>query len=81
MDCRENWKKVLFSDKSHFCSRLSAWLQLGGGHGGRVLPIFKMGGHNIPCPPLFDLLEFNQTHNAALFSSKCETFVFQIHHT
>ena len=28
-----------------------------------------------------DLLEFNQTHNAAMFSSKCETFALQIHHT
>jgi len=28
-----------------------------------------------------DLLEFNHTHNAAMFSSKCETFVLQIHHT
>jgi len=27
-----------------------------------------------------DLLEFNQTHNAAMFSSKCETFALQIHH-
>jgi len=28
-----------------------------------------------------DLLEFNQTHNAAMFSSKGETFALQIHHT
>ena len=28
-----------------------------------------------------DLLEFNQTHNAAVFSTKCETFALQIHHT
>jgi len=28
-----------------------------------------------------DLLEFNQTHNAAMFSSKCETFALLIHHT
>jgi len=28
-----------------------------------------------------DLLEFNQTHNAAMFSSKCETFALQIHRT
>jgi len=27
-----------------------------------------------------DLLEFNQTHNAAMFSSECETFALQIHH-
>jgi len=26
-----------------------------------------------------DLLEFNQTHNAATFSSKCETFALQVH--
>ena len=26
-------------------------------------------------------LSFNQTHNAAILSSKCETFVLQIHHT
>jgi len=25
-----------------------------------------------------DLLEFNQTHNAAVFSSKCETFALQV---
>jgi len=25
-----------------------------------------------------DLLQFNQTHNAAMFSSKCETFALQI---
>jgi len=25
-----------------------------------------------------DLLEFNQTHNGATFSSKCETFALQI---
>jgi len=28
-----------------------------------------------------DLLEFNQTHNAAMFSSKCETFALQVHHS
>jgi len=28
-----------------------------------------------------DLLEFNQIHNAAMFSSKCETFALQMHHT
>jgi len=28
-----------------------------------------------------DLLEFNQTQNAAMFSSKCETFALQVHHT
>jgi len=28
-----------------------------------------------------DLLEFNQIYNAAMFSSKCETFALQIHHT
>ena len=27
-----------------------------------------------------DLSEFNQTHNAAMFSSKCEIFDLQIHH-
>jgi len=27
-----------------------------------------------------DLLEFNQTHNAAMFSSKREIFALQIHH-
>ena len=26
------------------------------------------------------LLEFNQTHNAATFLSKCETFALQVHH-
>jgi len=26
------------------------------------------------------LLDFDQTHNAAMFSSKCETFALQIHH-
>jgi len=25
-----------------------------------------------------DLLEFNQTHNAAMFSSKCKTFALQV---
>jgi len=30
---------------------------------------------------LSDLLEFNQTHNAAMFSSKGETFALWIHHT
>jgi len=29
----------------------------------------------------YDLLEFKQTHNAAVFSFKCETFALQIHHT
>jgi len=28
-----------------------------------------------------DLLEFNQIHHAATFSSKCETFALHIHHT
>ena len=28
-----------------------------------------------------DSLEFNQTHNVAMFSSKCEIFALQIHHT
>jgi len=28
-----------------------------------------------------DLLVFKQTHNAAMFWSKCETFALQIHHT
>jgi len=28
-----------------------------------------------------DLLEFNQIDNAAMFSSKCETFALQICHT
>jgi len=28
-----------------------------------------------------DLLEFNEVHNAATLSSKCETFALQIHHT
>jgi len=28
-----------------------------------------------------DLLEFNQTHNVGTFSSKCETFALQVHHT
>ena len=28
-----------------------------------------------------DLLEFNQTHHAATFSSKCETFALEIYHT
>jgi len=28
-----------------------------------------------------DLLQFNQTHNVAMLSSKCETFALQIHHT
>jgi len=28
-----------------------------------------------------DLPKFNQTHNAAVFSSKFETFALQIHHT
>ena len=27
-----------------------------------------------------NLLEFNQTHNAAMFSSKCEIFALQIDH-
>jgi len=27
-----------------------------------------------------DLLEFNQTHNAAMFLSKCEIFALQIDH-
>jgi len=27
------------------------------------------------------LLDINQTLNAAMFSSKCETFALQIHHT
>jgi len=27
------------------------------------------------------LVEFDQTHNAATFSSKFETFVLQVHHT
>jgi len=27
------------------------------------------------------LLELNQTHNAKMFSSKCETFALQMHHT
>jgi len=30
---------------------------------------------------LSDLLEFNQTHNAATFSSKCETCALHVHHT
>jgi len=28
-----------------------------------------------------DLLEFNRTHNAAVFSFKCETLALQIYHT
>jgi len=28
-----------------------------------------------------DLLEFNQTHNAAMFSSKCEIFAVQVRDT
>jgi len=28
-----------------------------------------------------DLHEFNQTHNAAVFPPKCETFALEIHHT
>jgi len=28
-----------------------------------------------------DLLEFNKNHNEATFSSKCETFALQVHHT
>jgi len=28
-----------------------------------------------------DLLEFNQTHNAAMFSFNCEAFALQIYHT
>jgi len=30
---------------------------------------------------LSGLLEFDQTHNATTFSSKCETFALQVHHT
>jgi len=26
----------------------------------------------------FDLREFNQTHNASMFSSKCKTFALQV---
>jgi len=34
------------------------WAQFGGGHGGRVSPPFKTGGHNMPCPPTFFSLGF-----------------------
>jgi len=37
---------------------LLSWAQFGGGHGGRVPPLFQMGGHNMPCPPTFFSLGF-----------------------
>jgi len=35
-----------------------AWAQFGGGHGRRVPPLFRVGGHNMPCPPTFFSLGF-----------------------
>ena len=34
------------------------WAQFGGGHGGRVPPLFQTGGHNMPCPPTFFSIGF-----------------------
>jgi len=36
----------------------SPWAQVGGGHGGRVPPLFQTGGHNMPCPVTFFRLGF-----------------------
>jgi len=35
-----------------------AWAQFGGGHGRRVPPLFRRGGHNMPCPHTFFSLVF-----------------------
>ena len=37
------------------CRLLRPCAQYGGGHGGRVPPLFQTGGHNTPRPPLFPL--------------------------
>ena len=37
---------------------MGAWAQFGGGHGGRVPPLFQTGGHNMPCSPTFLSLGF-----------------------
>jgi len=34
------------------------WAQFGGGHGWRVPPLFRRGGHNMPCPLIFFSLDF-----------------------
>ena len=39
-------------------NRLDLWAQFGGGHGGRVPPLFQTGGHNMACPPTFVSLGF-----------------------
>ena len=37
---------------------LYSWAQFGGEHGGRVIPLFQTGGHNMPCPPHFFVFRF-----------------------
>jgi len=39
-------------------SVIHAWAQFGGGHRGRVPPLFQTGVHNMPCPPTFFSLGF-----------------------
>jgi len=38
----------------------NAWAQVGGQHGGRVPPLFQVGGYKTPCPPTFSLLIFGE---------------------
>jgi len=44
---------VLISFMSYLTTSpmLQSWAQFGGGHGGRVPPFLRRGGHNVPCPP------------------------------
>jgi len=37
---------------------LAALAQFGGGHGGRIPPLFQVGGYKTPFPPKFFLFKF-----------------------
>jgi len=61
--------------KSRYIVKVSlTWAHCGGGHGGRVPPLFQARGHNMPCPTHFFLFRFciwRGFKNKVLFVTFC----------